>query len=114
MPSALAPLSPLMKMMSVLSSLPMILDRLNDAADLVVGVHEIGRVHICLPDEELFLVGRQRVPFLQQVVGQAVSLASCGITPSFFWFAKIWSRIAFQPLSNRCRSLAFLIHSGVG
>src|SRR5262249_28991407 len=46
--------------------------------------------------------------------GHGVSLASCGITPSFFWLAKISSRNAFQPLSKRCISLIFLIHSGVG
>src|SRR5271169_4763985 len=46
--------------------------------------------------------------------GQGVSLESCGITPSRFWLAKIWSRTAFQPLSNRCMSLILLTHSGVG
>ncbi len=45
--------------------------------------------------------------------GHGVSLASGGITPSLFWFAKICSRSAFQPWSNRCMSLTFLIHSGV-
>ena len=46
--------------------------------------------------------------------GQGVIFASFGMTPRRFWFAKIWSRSAFQPLSNRCMSLIFLIHSGVG
>src|SRR6476620_3014875 len=61
-----------------------------------------------------FFSSADRVSHFFNKSGQSVSLASCGITPSFFWLAKIWSRIAFQPLSNRCRSLAFLIHSGVG
>ena len=39
-----------------------VLDRLDDAADLVVGVGEIGGVDVRLPDEELLLVGVERVP----------------------------------------------------
>jgi hypothetical protein len=46
--------------------------------------------------------------------GHGVSLASCGMTPNRFWLAKIVSRSAFHPLSKRCMSLIFLIHSGVG
>ena len=43
-----------------------VLDGLDHAADLVVGVGEIGGVDVRLADEELLLVGRQRVPLLQQ------------------------------------------------
>ena len=46
--------------------------------------------------------------------GQAVSCAFAGMMPSRFWLAKIVSRSLFQPSSNRCMSLIFLIHSGVG
>ena len=34
--------------------------------------------------------------------------------PSRFWLAKMVSRSLFQPWSNRCMSLIFSIHSGVG
>ena len=40
------------------------------------------------------------VSHLRRSLGHGVSLAFCGMTPSFFWLAKICSRSAFQPLSN--------------
>ncbi len=49
-------------MISVLSSLPEVLDGLDDAADLVVGVGEVGAVDVRLPDEELLLVEAERSP----------------------------------------------------
>ena len=94
-----------------------VLDGLDDAADLVVGVGEVGGVDVGLPDEHLLLVGRQRVPLAlarRLRPATASACASCGMTPSFFWLAKICSRSSFQPLSNRCMSLIFSIHSGVG
>ena len=54
-------------MISVLSSLPDVLDRLDHAADLVVGVGQVGGIHVDLADEQLLLVGRERVPRLQLV-----------------------------------------------
>ena len=42
-----------------------VLDRLNDAADFVVGVSEVGREDVGLLDEEFFLCEAQRVPFRQ-------------------------------------------------
>ena len=46
--------------------------------------------------------------------GHGGSLASCGITPSRFWFSKIRSRTLFQPSSNRCIALILSTHSLVG
>ena len=46
-----------------------VLDRLDHAADLVVGVGEIGGIDVGLADEELLLVGGERVPLLQELVG---------------------------------------------
>ena len=65
MPSALAPLSPLMYMIKRVIELAHILDRLDDAANLVVGVGEVSAEHIGLLDEELLLVPAQLVPLLQ-------------------------------------------------
>ena len=42
-----------------------VLDRLNDAADLVVGVREVSAVHVGLFDEELLLLPTQRIPLRQ-------------------------------------------------
>jgi hypothetical protein len=46
--------------------------------------------------------------------GQGVNLAFSGMMPKRFWLAKMVSRTLFQPSSNKCMSLIFLIHSGVG
>jgi hypothetical protein len=43
-------------MIRVLSSFP-VLDGLDHAADLVIGVGEIGRIDLCLANEELLVVG---------------------------------------------------------
>ena len=45
-----------------------VLDRLDHAADLVVGVGHVRGEDVDLPEEHLLLVGRERVPLLQQVV----------------------------------------------
>ena len=44
-----------------------VLDLLDDAADLVVGVGRVASEHLGLPGEQLLLVGRQRFP-LRQVI----------------------------------------------
>ena len=44
-----------------------VLDRLDHAADLVVGVGDIGGEHLRLAGEQLLLVGVERVPFRQIV-----------------------------------------------
>ena len=90
-----------------------VLDRLDDAADLVVGVREVRPEHVGLLDEELLLVPAQRIP-LRQFLRPRRQLRVGGMMPSRFWLAKIVSRSLFQPSSNRCMSLIFLIHSGVG
>jgi hypothetical protein len=43
-----------------------------------------------LPKERL--VGCKLVPVFQQGMWHGISLAFCGITPNFFWLAKICSR----------------------
>ena len=55
-------------MMSVLSSLPSSCDRLDDAADLVVGIGEIRAIDVGLLDEELLLDRRELGPLLQHVL----------------------------------------------
>ena len=42
-----------------------VLDLLDDAADLVVGIGRVAGEHLGLAGEELLLVGRQRVPLRQ-------------------------------------------------
>ena len=39
-----------------------VFDGLDDAADLVVGVGEVGRIDVRLLDEEFFLIPAERVP----------------------------------------------------
>ena len=55
-----------------------------------------------------------RLSHCASVFGHGVSLALAGMMPRRFWLAKMVSRSLFQPPSNRCMSLIFLIHSGVG
>ena len=45
-----------------------VLDGLDHAADLVVGIGQVGGVDVGLADEELLLFGRERVPLLQQLI----------------------------------------------
>ena len=66
-----------------------VLDGLNDAADFVVGVGQVGGIDFDLPDEHLLLVGVSASHSFSSLSGHGVSFASCGITPSFFWLAKI-------------------------
>ena len=42
-------------------------DRIDHAADFSVGVSEVGRIDIGLPDEHFLLISRQLVPVLEQV-----------------------------------------------
>jgi selenocysteine lyase/cysteine desulfurase len=46
-----------------------VLHGLDDAPDLVIGIGEIGRIDVRLPDEELLLFVAQRVPVFQQIGG---------------------------------------------
>ena len=79
-------------------------DGLDHAADLMIGVRKIGGINFDLPDEQLLFVGGELSQSFNKSFGQGVILASCGITPSRFWLAKIVSRSLFQPSSNRCMS----------
>ena len=45
-----------------------VVDRLDDPANLVIGVHEVGRVHVHLAEEHLLLVGGELLPLLQQIL----------------------------------------------
>ena len=88
-----------------------VLDRLDDAADLVVGVGRITCEDLRLTRKELLFVSRQRFPF-RQLIRPRGQLGIRGITPSRFWLAKICSRMPFQPMSNL--PLNFSIHSCFG
>src|SRR6476620_9211235 len=68
-PSALAPLSPLMKMMSVLSSLPRSCTAWTTRPISWSVYMRYAGVDVGLSDEQFLFIGRQRVPFLQQIVG---------------------------------------------
>ena len=48
-----------------------VFDRLDDPADLVVGIGEVGPIDVRLPDEELLLFKAQRVPFRQTLSAKA-------------------------------------------
>ena len=79
----------------------------------MVGVGEVGSIDIRLPDEELLLQQTEE-SHCGNSFGHGVSLAFSGMMPKRFWLAKMVSRTLFQPSSNKCMSLIFLIHSGVG
>ena len=49
--------------------LALVLDFLNDSTNLVVGVGHIACEHLCLPGEQLLLVGRERIPVFQDIAG---------------------------------------------
>ena len=91
-----------------------VFDRLDDPADLVVRVREVRPVDVRLLDEELLLLPTERIPLAAVPSATASAWHSAGMMPSRFWLAKMVSRSLFQPSSNRCMSLIFLIHSGVG
>ena len=88
-----------------------VLDRLDHAADLVVGIGNVARRRPRPAARRASSVGLQRIP-LRQASGHGVSFVLAGITPRRFWLAKIWSRSAFQPMSNLPLNLS--IHSCFG
>ena len=57
-----------------------VLDLLDDAADLVVGVGCVAGEHLGLPGEQLLLVGRQCIP-LRQVIRPVSQLCTRGNDP---------------------------------
>ena len=91
-----------------------VFDGLDDSADLVVGIGEVSAIHVGLFDEEFLLLARSSESHSGSPFGHGVSWAFSGMMPNLFWLAKMVSRTLFQPPSNRCMSLIFLIHSGVG
>ena len=89
-----------------------VLDRLNDPADLVVGIGSIAGEVFRLARVELLLLGESVSHFSGNSSGQGVSCVFGGITPSLFWLAKICSRSSFQPMSNLPLNLS--LHSCFG
>ena len=89
-----------------------VLDRLDDAADLMVGIGGVAGEHLRLARVELLLDRARASPTSAESSGQGVSWVFAGITPSRFWLAKICSRSFSQPMSNL--PLNFSIHSFVG
>jgi len=79
--------------------LAFVLNFLDDAANLMIGVGSICGEDFSLARVKLLLDQRKRVPSRQLAPpyaacpsGHGVSWVSAGITPSRFWFAKISSR----------------------
>ena len=92
-----------------------LLEVVEQAPDVVVGVREEAGVHLGHPGEQRLLVGRQRVPgprHVDRVPGLAVvallvdvrvggdSSASSGMIPIFFWRSNTISRYLSYPMSN--------------
>ena len=89
-----------------------VLDRLDDAADLMVGIGGVGGKDLRLARVEFLLDRRRASPTSAGSSGQGVSWVFAGITPSRFWLAKICSRSFSQPMSNLPLNLS--IHSFFG
>ena len=64
-----------------------VFDRLDDAADLVVGVGEIGAVHVSLLDEEFLLFPIERIP-LRQAIRPCGQLSVVGHNAQFLLVGK--------------------------
>ena len=78
-----------------------VLDRLDHAADLVVGIGEVGGVDLHLAREQLLLVGRQARPTSSAVVRPWRQLArSAGSRRA----ASGWRRSARAARSSPCRT----------
>ena len=75
-------------------------ERVDEPADVVVGVLEEAGVDLHLAREDRLAVARASRPRPGISVGRAVSSASSGTTPSCFWRASVSSRSASQPWSN--------------
>src|SRR5207249_629105 len=73
-----------------------VLDGLDDAAYGIIRVLLIPGIHFHLVGVQLLGRGRDRVPS-GNAAARGVSFALAGITPSFFWRAKVSSRSLSQP-----------------
>ena len=73
-----------------------VLDRLDEAADLCVGIFAEASEHFHLPCEQPLFVVAELVPILDSF-GLGASSASAGTTPSAFWRASVSSRTLSQP-----------------
>ena len=88
-----------------------VLDRLDHAADLVVGIGDVGGEDLGLAGEQLLLVGVERVP-LRQVVRPRRELRVRRDDAEPLLVGEDLLAQAFQPMSNL--PLNFSIHSCVG
>ena len=86
---------------------------MNHPTNLMVGVGGVGTEYFRLVGVHFLLVALS-VSHFGRLSGQGVSCVFCGITPSFFWLAKIVSRSSFQPFVEQMHSLIFSTHSFVG
>ena len=93
-----------------------VFDLLDDAADLMVGVGEVGPIDIHLLDEELLFQQTEGIPFRQSLLPFRPwrQLGVFGHDAQALLVGEDGLAHLFQPSSNRCMSLIFLIHSGVG
>ena len=77
-----------------------LLDRVEQPADVPVGVLGEAREDLHLPGVELLLGVVERVPGREQVRPLRSDSVSCGTIPSFFWRSSVSSRYLSQPSSN--------------
>ena len=77
-----------------------VVDRVDEATDVPVGVLLVAGIDLRLPDVQLLRVVVERVPRLGNASGRAVSSASAGMMPSCFWRWNVRSRSLSQPSSN--------------
>ncbi len=84
--------------------------RVEQAAQLVVGVREVGGERLHEPGVDALLVGAQRVPRRHPVGARRQPGAWPGAGPRACWRAKVSSRQTSQPRSKRPRY--FASHSG--
>ena len=89
-----------------------VFDGLDDPADLVVGVGEVGPIDVRLLDEELLLVPTEGIP--PAVLRPRRQLGVRGHDAQPLLVGEDGLAHLVPALVERCMSLIFLIHSGVG
>src|SRR6516225_12065079 len=90
-----------------------VVDGLDDATDLIVGISEIGAVHIGLPDEEFLLIPTEGVP-LWQLFRPWCEFGVLGHDAQALLVGEDGVAHFVPPWSKRCISLIFLNHTGEG